>query len=115
MQGWIPAAPAAEAAPRIWARPCSNTPCSTGTHRAERPGPWPKACVGSRESVERGSHGRTTLIEDAAHAMHPIGSHGATRSVVDGRALAHVLALHPDPVATVSLGSPYGPTVRARR
>ncbi|MFE6133726.1 hypothetical protein ACFQ6Q_36530 [Streptomyces sp. NPDC056437] len=47
--------------------------------------------------------------------MHPIGSNGATRSVVDGRALAHVLALHPDPVATVDLGSPYGPTVRARR
>ncbi|MEV6786629.1 flavin-dependent oxidoreductase [Streptomyces sp. NPDC051098] len=136
-----------------------------------------------REPLERWSHGRTTLIGDAAHAMYPIGSNGATQSVVDGRALAHALVLHPDPVealaayeadrrpattelqranrrlgpevvinlaherapggftdidaviprserdeiaaryaatgafdpATVNLGSPYGPTVRARR
>ncbi|MEU9981105.1 FAD-dependent monooxygenase [Streptomyces sp. NPDC050856] len=50
-----------------------------------------------REPLERWSHGRTTLIGDAAHAMYPIGSNGATQSVVDARALAHALVLHPDP------------------
>ncbi|MEU5983986.1 FAD-dependent monooxygenase [Streptomyces sp. NPDC047434] len=50
-----------------------------------------------RDPLDRWSHGRTTLIGDAAHAMYPIGSNGATQSVVDARALAHALALHRDP------------------
>ncbi|MEU8523892.1 FAD-dependent monooxygenase [Streptomyces sp. NBC_01216] len=50
-----------------------------------------------REPLARWSHGRTTLIGDAAHAMYPIGSNGATQSIVDARALAHALALHRDP------------------
>jgi 5-methylphenazine-1-carboxylate 1-monooxygenase len=49
------------------------------------------------EPLPRWSLGRTTLIGDAAHAMYPIGSNGATQSIVDGRALAHAMALHPDP------------------
>jgi 2-polyprenyl-6-methoxyphenol hydroxylase-like FAD-dependent oxidoreductase len=32
------------------------------------------------------------LIGDAAHAMYPIGSNGATQSIIDGCALAHHLA-----------------------
>ena len=50
-----------------------------------------------REPLARWSHGRTTLIGDAAHAMYPVGSNGATQSIVDGRALAHAMALHTDP------------------
>ncbi|MFF8378980.1 FAD-dependent monooxygenase [Streptomyces sp. NPDC015661] len=50
-----------------------------------------------RDPLDRWTHGRTTLIGDAAHAMYPIGSNGATQSIVDARALAHALALHPDP------------------
>ncbi|MFI8960728.1 FAD-dependent monooxygenase [Streptomyces sp. NPDC053493] len=50
-----------------------------------------------REPLDRWSHGRTTLIGDAAHAMYPIGSNGASQSIVDARALAHALARHPDP------------------
>ncbi|MFE5595439.1 FAD-dependent monooxygenase [Streptomyces sp. NPDC056549] len=50
-----------------------------------------------REPLGRWTHGRTTLIGDAAHAMYPIGSNGATQSIVDARALAHALARHPDP------------------
>lgn len=50
-----------------------------------------------REPLERWSHGRTTLVGDAAHAMYPIGSNGATQSIVDARALGHAMALHPDP------------------
>ncbi|HEY9372381.1 FAD-dependent monooxygenase [Streptomyces sp.] len=50
-----------------------------------------------REPLERWTHGRTTLIGDAAHAMYPIGSNGATQSIVDARALAHAMAVHRDP------------------
>ncbi|MFD3483991.1 flavin-dependent oxidoreductase [Streptomyces sp. NPDC058665] len=49
-----------------------------------------------REPLARWTHGRTTLIGDAAHAMYPIGSNGATQSIVDARALAHAMATHPD-------------------
>ncbi|MGA4955843.1 FAD-dependent monooxygenase [Streptomyces lavendulocolor] len=51
-----------------------------------------------RDPLRRWSHGRTTLVGDAAHAMYPIGSNGATQSVIDGRALAHAMSRHPDPV-----------------
>ncbi|WP_019889588.1 FAD-dependent monooxygenase [Streptomyces purpureus] len=55
-----------------------------------------------REPLDRWSHGRTTLIGDAAHAMYPAGSNGATQSVVDARALAHALAVHHrDPAAAL--------------
>ncbi|GAA2506708.1 FAD-dependent monooxygenase [Streptomyces gobitricini] len=50
-----------------------------------------------REPLPRWSHGRTTLIGDAAHAMYPIGSNGATQSIIDGRALAHAMSRHADP------------------
>lgn len=52
------------------------------------------------EPLERWSHGCTTLIGDAAHAMYPVGSNGATQSVVDARALA--LALHADPAEALA-------------
>ncbi|MFG3494761.1 flavin-dependent oxidoreductase [Streptomyces sp. NPDC047928] len=55
-----------------------------------------------REPLSRWSHGRVTLIGDAAHAMYPIGSNGATQSIVDGRALAHAMALHRDPVEALA-------------
>ncbi|MEU3477617.1 FAD-dependent monooxygenase [Streptomyces sp. NPDC033754] len=50
-----------------------------------------------REPLGRWTHGRTTLVGDAAHAMYPTGSNGATQAVVDARALAHALARHDDP------------------
>ncbi|MFK4223305.1 FAD-dependent monooxygenase [Streptomyces sp. NPDC019890] len=55
-----------------------------------------------REPLARWSHGRTTLIGDAAHAMYPVGSNGATQSIVDGRALAHAMALHTDPAEALA-------------
>lgn len=43
------------------------------------------------------SNGRNVvLVGDAAHAMYPIGSNGATQSIVDASALAHALATSPD-------------------
>ncbi|MCX5393299.1 FAD-dependent monooxygenase [Streptomyces sp. NBC_00094] len=55
-----------------------------------------------REPLARWTHGRTTLVGDAAHAMYPIGSNGATQSIVDARALAHALALHGDPAEALA-------------
>lgn len=46
-----------------------------------------------RDSLPRWSFGRVTLLGDAAHAMYPMGSNGATQSIVDARALAQALAL----------------------
>ncbi|WP_441250655.1 flavin-dependent oxidoreductase [Kitasatospora sp. McL0602] len=49
-----------------------------------------------RDALPRWTFGRVTLLGDAAHAMYPTGSNGATQSIVDARVLAHHLALNPD-------------------
>lgn len=41
-----------------------------------------------REPVGRWSFGRVTLLGDAAHAMYPIGSNGATQAIIDAETLA---------------------------
>lgn len=41
-----------------------------------------------RDPVERWSFGRMTLLGDAAHAMYPIGSNGASQAIIDAEALA---------------------------
>ncbi|MFF3320869.1 FAD-dependent monooxygenase [Streptomyces sp. NPDC002889] len=55
-----------------------------------------------RDPLPCWSRGRTTLIGDAAHAMYPVGSNGATQSIVDGRALAHAMTRYPDPVEALA-------------
>lgn len=49
-----------------------------------------------RDPVERWSVGRVTLLGDAAHAMYPIGSNGASQAILDARALAGALQAHGD-------------------
>jgi 2-polyprenyl-6-methoxyphenol hydroxylase-like FAD-dependent oxidoreductase len=49
-----------------------------------------------RDPLPNWTCGRVTLLGDAAHAMNPMGSNGATQSVVDGRVLAEALAAHHD-------------------
>ncbi|MDH6579333.1 flavin-dependent oxidoreductase [Kitasatospora sp. MAP5-34] len=49
-----------------------------------------------RDPLPRWTFGRVTLLGDAAHAMYPVGSNGATQSIVDGRVLAHHLAVRGD-------------------
>ncbi len=44
-----------------------------------------------RDPLPRWSHGRTTLLGDAAHAMYPIGSNGASQGILDARILAREL------------------------
>ncbi|TWP54017.1 flavin-dependent oxidoreductase [Lentzea tibetensis] len=47
-----------------------------------------------RDPLPRWTFGRVTLLGDAAHAMYPMGSNGATQAIVDAHALAHALAGH---------------------
>jgi 5-methylphenazine-1-carboxylate 1-monooxygenase len=44
-----------------------------------------------RDPLPQWTHGRVTLLGDAAHPMYPIGSNGATQSILDARALADQL------------------------
>ena len=49
-----------------------------------------------RDPLPRWTHGRATLLGDAAHPMYPIGSNGATQGLIDARAFAFHLATAPD-------------------
>jgi 2-polyprenyl-6-methoxyphenol hydroxylase-like FAD-dependent oxidoreductase len=48
-----------------------------------------------RDPLPRWTHGRVTLLGDAAHPMYPIGSNGATQGVIDGRCFAYHVATAP--------------------
>ncbi len=45
-----------------------------------------------RDPLPRWSHGRITLLGDAAHPMYPIGSNGASQAIIDGEAITQELA-----------------------
>ena len=45
-----------------------------------------------RDPLERWSFGHSTLLGDAAHAMYPNGSNGASQAILDARTLAYRLA-----------------------
>jgi len=45
-----------------------------------------------RDPLPRWSHGRVTLLGDAAHPMYPVGSNGASQAILDARVLADRLA-----------------------
>lgn len=44
-----------------------------------------------RDPLPHWSHGRVTLLGDAAHPMYPVGSNGASQAILDARALADKL------------------------
>ena len=50
-----------------------------------------------RDPLPRWTHGRITLLGDAAHPMYPVGSNGASQAILDARVLADRLkgAEHP--------------------
>jgi 2-polyprenyl-6-methoxyphenol hydroxylase-like FAD-dependent oxidoreductase len=50
-----------------------------------------------RDPLPRWTHGRVTLLGDAAHPMYPVGSNGASQAILDARCLADwlVKADHP--------------------
>lgn len=55
-----------------------------------------------RDPLPRWSHGRVTLLGDAAHPMYPVGSNGASQAILDARCLADRLAGGGDPVAALA-------------
>jgi 5-methylphenazine-1-carboxylate 1-monooxygenase len=50
-----------------------------------------------RDPLPRWSHGRITLLGDAAHPMYPIGSNGASQAIIDGEAITQELMADGDP------------------
>ena len=50
-----------------------------------------------RDPVERWTFERVTMLGDAAHPMHPVGSQAGSQAIIDGRVLAHHLAKVGDP------------------
>src|SRR3546814_5635351 len=47
-----------------------------------------------RDPLPRWSDGRATLLGDAAHAMYPIGSNGASQAILDARVLTREILAH---------------------
>jgi 2-polyprenyl-6-methoxyphenol hydroxylase-like FAD-dependent oxidoreductase len=54
-----------------------------------------------RDPLPRWTHGRLSLLGDAAHPMYPMGSNGAGQAVLDAESLAHHLTAHADPRAAL--------------
>jgi 2-polyprenyl-6-methoxyphenol hydroxylase-like FAD-dependent oxidoreductase len=54
-----------------------------------------------RDPLPRWSHGRITLLGDAAHPMYPIGSNGASQAIIDGEAITQELVAGSDPEAAL--------------
>jgi 2-polyprenyl-6-methoxyphenol hydroxylase-like FAD-dependent oxidoreductase len=67
------------------------------THLIEATGEFWEYPLCDREPLPRWSHGRVTLLGDAAHPMYPVGSNGASQAILDARALGDCLvrAEHP--------------------
>jgi 2-polyprenyl-6-methoxyphenol hydroxylase-like FAD-dependent oxidoreductase len=55
-----------------------------------------------RDPLERWTHGRITLLGDAAHPMYPVGSNGASQAILDARVLADELAARDDVPAALA-------------
>jgi len=55
-----------------------------------------------RDPLPRWSHGRVTLLGDAAHPMYPVGSNGASQAILDARCLADALVAAEHPRAALA-------------
>jgi hypothetical protein len=55
-----------------------------------------------RDPLPRWTHGRVTLLGDAAHPMYPVGSNGASQAILDARCLADRLAAADSPMAALA-------------
>ncbi|MGP4101010.1 flavin-dependent oxidoreductase [Nonomuraea sp. KM90] len=115
---WIAEQPLEGAAPERgnWNRPAD--PAEVGRHFADWRFDWldvPAVIAGAeaayeypmvdRDPLPRWTYGNVTLLGDAAHAMYPIGSNGASQAIIDARVLAHALA-HDDLDAYEALRRP---------
>ena len=50
-----------------------------------------------RDPLKQWTHGRVTLLGDAAHPMYPVGSNGASQAILDAAAIASALKAYSDP------------------
>ncbi|UOQ90957.1 flavin-dependent oxidoreductase [Agromyces endophyticus] len=66
-----------------------------------------------RDALPRWTFGGSTLIGDAAHAMYPNGSNGASQAIIDGRTLAFHLANEAAGADAAAGASPLGDSARA--
>jgi 2-polyprenyl-6-methoxyphenol hydroxylase-like FAD-dependent oxidoreductase len=66
-------------------------------HLIEATGEFWEYPLCDRDPLPRWSHGRVTLLGDAAHPMYPVGSNGASQAILDARCLGDwlVRAEHP--------------------
>jgi 2-polyprenyl-6-methoxyphenol hydroxylase-like FAD-dependent oxidoreductase len=55
-----------------------------------------------RDPLPRWTHGRVTLLGDAAHPMYPMGSNGAGQAILDAESLARHLSRDGDPDAALA-------------
>jgi 5-methylphenazine-1-carboxylate 1-monooxygenase len=55
-----------------------------------------------RDPLPRWTHGRVTLLGDAAHPMYPVGSNGASQAILDARCLADLLVSADSPQAALA-------------
>ncbi len=55
-----------------------------------------------RDPLPRWTHGRVTLLGDAAHPMYPVGSNGASQAILDARCLADLLVRADSPQAALA-------------
>jgi 2-polyprenyl-6-methoxyphenol hydroxylase-like FAD-dependent oxidoreductase len=74
-----------------------NIPYLDAQHLIEATSEFWEYPMCDRDPLPRWSHGRVTLLGDAAHPMYPVGSNGASQAILDARALADhlVKAEHP--------------------
>jgi 5-methylphenazine-1-carboxylate 1-monooxygenase len=56
-----------------------------------------------RDPLPTWTHGRVTLLGDAAHPMYPVGSNGASQAILDARCLADALATAEHPVHALTI------------
>ncbi|MFA6266046.1 MAG: flavin-dependent oxidoreductase [Pseudolabrys sp.] len=68
-----------------------NLPQIDVSHLIEATGEFWEYPLCDREPLPRWSHGRVTLLGDAAHPMYPVGSNGASQAILDARSLADKL------------------------
>jgi 2-polyprenyl-6-methoxyphenol hydroxylase-like FAD-dependent oxidoreductase len=68
------------------------------SHLIEATGEFWEYPLCDRDPLPRWSHGRVTLLGDAAHPMYPVGSNGASQAILDARCLADRLVSADNPI-----------------
>jgi 5-methylphenazine-1-carboxylate 1-monooxygenase len=78
-----------------------RVPIINAEHLIEATGEFSEYPMCDRDPLPRWSHGRVTLLGDAAHPMYPVGSNGASQAILDARCLADQLQVAEHPYAAL--------------